>query len=199
MSNSYYSIVIPYLKKSKSISKCIELLKKNSQFSFELIEIIDSTDVYKAFNDGVEKSSSDIVILMNDDMFVSLGWDINFVKYTKDKNICTGYLIEPGVIPVSSKNIQIDFGSSVEEFEENSFNDWVAKNKNKFAEKIDGEKGWYMPISFDKNYWVPYPNDIKFPHPNDITLVDDILPSLNYTFSKVNSFVYHLQNYSKRI
>ena len=88
------TIVIPYLSESKCIGKCKELLFKNTTSKFELIEIVDCKDVYKAFNDGLKKSNNELVILLNDDMFVSKGWDEMYIKYADGETILTGHLIE---------------------------------------------------------------------------------------------------------
>jgi hypothetical protein len=192
-----FSIVIPYLSKSSCINLCKDILKENTKHSYELIEIIDSNDVYDAYNTGVAKASTNTVVLMNDDMFVSKNWDEYYIKHTKDKTICTGYLVEPGVIPVSNKNIMLDFGISPETFRKNEFQKWCDATSSVIPEFKENCKGWYMPISFNKDTFIPYPNTVKFPHPNDITLLDEILPMMGFKFLKVKSFVYHLQNYSR--
>ena len=63
-----YSIVIPYLSKSKYIEQCKHYIKQNSALDYELVEIVDESDVYYAYNHGVYKAKYDKVILLNDDM-----------------------------------------------------------------------------------------------------------------------------------
>ena len=193
MSNKF-SIIIPYLSNSECIELCKTLLKENTKNSFELIEIVDNNDVYAAFNDGVKRANEEIVILINDDMFVGKNWDVNYIKYTKNKNICTGYLVEPGVNNVSHKNIWKNFGKNPQKFKRQKFESWVEKQEKNTPEIINNEKGWYMPISFNKSTFVPYPNELKFPHHNDIILIDEILPKNGFSFCKVKSFIYHLHN-----
>ena len=48
-----YSIVIPHLSNSDYIDTCIHYIKKNSKYDPEIIQIVDETDVYYAFNKGV--------------------------------------------------------------------------------------------------------------------------------------------------
>ena len=56
-----------------------------------------------------------------------------------------------------------------------------------------------MPISFNKSTFIPYPNEIKFPQfPNDKILIDEILPKNGFSFCKIKSFMYHLQNFSNK-
>ena len=189
------SIVVPYLSDSRCISLFKDLIKKNTVSKYELIEIIDETDVYMAFNNGVKEANGETVILINDDMFVSKEWDVPYIKYAKGKTLVTGYLVEPGVISVSNRNIQKDFGKIPEQYEEKEFQDWVDKVKLTTPEVIFG-KGWYMPMAMEKKYFIEYPNEIKYPYPNDVELIDKILPSMGYSFLKVNSFCYHLQAFT---
>jgi hypothetical protein len=189
------SIIVPYLSNSKCINLFKEVLKENTSSQYELIEIVDETDVYYAFNQGVKKSKGDIVVLINDDMFVSKNWDISFIKYAQGKTLITGYVVEPGVIQVSDKNIQGDFGKHPNKYERQKFEKWADKQSNEIPEYING-KGWYMPLAIQKEYFIEYPNDIKYPHPNDCILIDEIMPRQGYNFIKVNSFFYHLQAFT---
>jgi hypothetical protein len=193
-----FSIIIPYLSSSKTINKCKYYLEKNTTNPYELVEIVDSFDVYEAFNLGVERAQHDLVILLNDDMYVSEGWDELFCKYHQPNLILTCILVEPGIVAVSNRNICMDFGLDPDSFDEGGF-ELFAQTIARTREPIEyDEKGWYMPIAFNKNTFIPYPNEVKYPHPNDVTLIDQILPQLGYKFAKVSSTVYHLQNFSKR-
>lgn len=189
------SIVVPYLSTSPCIGLFKELIEHNTNSDYELIEIIDSKDVYGAFNHGIRSAKGDVVVLLNDDMFVSKDWDIFYTKYAIGKTVCTGYLVEPGSISVSSRNIEKDFGRTPKNFKKEDFLSWAAHVKNTLPEVIDG-MGWFMPVAIEKKYWVEYPNENKFPYPNDIDLFDNILPKMGYSYKKVNSIVYHLQGFS---
>jgi len=192
-----FSIVVPYLSTSKTILKCKHFLKKYTLNPYELIEIVDNVDVYDAFNRGVQQANYDKVLLLNDDMYVSPNWDEYYIKYHTPELILTGILVEPGAISVSDKNICKNFGTEPDTFDEEEFVNF-AKNLPSEDEIIHDLKGWYMPIMFNKNTFIPYPNEIKYPHANDVTLIDDILPKQNFKFARVNSVVYHLQGFSRR-
>jgi hypothetical protein len=195
-----YSVVIPYLSSSKYIDICKYYLQKNSLLKYELIEIVDETDVYYAYNHGVYQSKYDTVILINDDMIVSHGWDVLFYKYTTLDMVTTGYVVEPnpGVnYRPNNKiisNIKFNCGQTLTEFDYNKFDSYV-KNTN-VPEVLFNETGWYMPIGFNKKSFVSYPNREKYPLPNDSLLIDYVLPNLGYKFAKIRSFVYHFQNRS---
>ena len=196
-----YSIVIPYLSTSKYIDQCKHYLQLNSTLPYELVEIVDETDVYYAFNSGVYRARYDKVILLNDDMVVSKGWDVPYVKHSSNDTVVTGYVIEPN--PGTNhrpngktiQNIKYDCGQTLNEFDYNKFQSYV--NNNSRPEYIQNDVGWYMPICFNKKSFVSYPNRIKFPiEANDVLLIDYVLPNLGYRFVRVNSFVYHFQSRS---
>lgn len=188
-----FSIVLPYLSKSPCIDLCKELLQKNTVNEYELIEIVDNTDVYAAYNDGAFNAKNDIILLLNDDMFVSPGWDELYIKYCEPKTVVTGYLIESGRIPVASQNISYNCGTTLETFDYQKFIDFSLTLNNP---EVRNDLGWYMPVAFHKSTFINYPNDIKYPHPNDITLIKDLLPQMGYRYLQVASYVYHLQNYT---
>jgi hypothetical protein len=194
-----YSIVIPYLSKSKCIDKCKEHLKKNSKYEHELIEIIDETDVYYAFNKGVYQAKYDTVVMMNDDMLVGKNWDEFIPLHSNEKTILTCHVVEPfksqRIGPNYPLCIHHDCGDSPENFDENAFNDFVESQN---VAEIDFENiGWFMPIVVNKKSFVTYPNIQKFPHyPNDAVLVMSVLPYLGYSIAIINSFVYHFSRQS---
>lgn len=191
------SIILPYLSKSPCVNICKDLLKKNTVSEYELIEIVDESDVYFAYNDGVRRAKHDLVILINDDMFVSPGWDLPFVKFCKPKTVVTGYLVESGRISVNHVNFDYDCGKTPESFEYDKFINFVDDKLKNLPEIIEDKQGWFMPVCFSKSTFVEYPNENKYPWPNDIDLFHKILPALGYKFIQVNSIVYHLQNYTK--
>ena len=196
-----YSIVIPYLSTSKYIDRCKHYVEANKSLPYELIEIVDETDVYYAFNKGVYQAKYDKVILLCDDMIVSKGWDYPLLKYNNMETITTGYVVEPNpginMRPGGEtiQNTQYNCGESIGEFDYDKFQDFV--NHSQEPEVVQNAKGWYMPICFDKKSFVSYPNRIKFPYEqNDVLLIDYMLPNLGYKFAKVKSFVYHFQSKS---
>ena len=84
-----YSIVVPYLRSSKEIERFFYYLKLNSLYPHEIIEIIDETDVYYAFNRGVYQAKYDTVVLISSDMIVAKHWDKFIPIYSNQKTILT--------------------------------------------------------------------------------------------------------------
>lgn len=201
--NFMYSIVIPYLSRSKYIDACKHYLQVNSKYPYELVEIVDETDVYYAFNYGVYKAKYDRVILLNDDMVVSKNWDEHFVDNIKEdtyvtcnvvEHVLTGGIIRP-ITNIHIQNLVHDCGDNIDNFDYNKFQTFVDSQNQPTV--MHGSKGWYMPFGVHRKSFISYPNRIKFPlYENDVILIDMILPHLGYKFVKVNSFVYHFQRKS---
>lgn len=189
------SIILPHLSTSIPTDLCKYYLEKNTVNEYELIEVIDWTDVYAAYNYGASLAKYDIIIMMNDDMFVAPGWDINYVKYVKPKTYVMMWLIESGRVSVDSRMVEYDCGRSPDSFDYDKFIKYTETLD--VPEAIENGFGAWMPIGFHKSTWIEFPNDKKYPYSNDIDLIDVTLPSLGYTPYKVKSFAYHLQCFSR--
>jgi hypothetical protein len=187
-----YSIVIPYLSKNDNFDKCVSYIEKNSLYPFEIVPIRDETDVYYAYNSGVYRAKYDRVVLMNDDMIVSKNWDELLVPFCTEERVLTFNVVEksPGFIEGKPSCLQMDCGDNFENFDEDKFDKFISYHKQ-FQPSPTHGKGWYMPIVFHKKSFISYPNINKFPYPNDILLIDHILPNNGYTFIKMPRYVYH--------
>lgn len=188
-----YSIVIPHLSTSKYIDSCIKYIKQNSKYDPEIIQIVDETDVYYAYNKGVYQAKHDIVVLMNDDMIVSKNWDENFPMYVAQDTFLTLHVVEPNPGKMNGPEcIQHDCGDSLENFDYEKFESFVQTNKSTLPDIQFNAIGWYMPFIVHKKSFVSYPNIDKFPlYANDVTLFHSVLPNLGYKVALMNSFVYH--------
>ena len=181
---------------SKPTELCKHYLEKNTINEYEIIEVVDWTDVYAAYNYGASLAKYDIIIMMNDDMFVAPGWDINYVKYVKPKTFVMMWLVESGHIGVNNRMLEYDCGRTLETLDYDRFINYI--DTIDIPEAIEGGFGAWMPIGFHKSTFIEFPNEIKYPNANDITLIDNTLPALGYIPIKVKSFAYHLQGYSRR-
>jgi hypothetical protein len=189
-----YSIVIPHLSTSKYIDECIRYIKQNSLYENEIITIVDETDVYYAFNKGVYQANCETVVLMNDDMIVSKHWDKHIPLYSKQDTILTGYVVEPnpGKMMSDIECLKYDCGTDIDSFDFDKFQSFVKTNN--VPEISYDKKGWFQPLVVNQKSFVTYPNILKFPeYANDVTLIEDILPKLNYKFAQIDMFVYHFQ------
>lgn len=192
-----YSIVIPHLKSSKVTDTCLRYLEQNSMYPFELVEILDETDVYYAFNKGVFRANYETVVLLSDDMLVAKHWDKFIPKYANQESILTGYVVEanPGRMIEGPECIQHDCGD-LQTFEFDKFQNFV--NYNAVPEIKYNSLGWYQPLVVNQRSFTGYPNIQKFPHAaNDSTLLLDVLPKLGYKLNQIDMWVYHLQRQSQ--
>lgn len=194
-----YSIVIPHLSTNEDIDICLKYIKLNSMYENEIIQIIDETDVYYAFNKGVYQAKYDTVVLLSSDMIVSKNWDKFIPIYSNQKTILTGYVVEqnPGKMISGPECIKFDCGDS-KTFDYNKFQNYV--NDQTCDDAKINDVGWYQPLIVNKKSFITYPNIQKFPHAaNDCTLILDILPKLGYQLYKINMWVYHLHKENKKL
>lgn len=192
-----YSIVIPHLSTNRDIEKCLHYLSENSLYPHEIIEILNETDVYHAFNQGVYRAKYDTVVLLSSDMIVSKHWDRLIPIYSNEKTVLTGYVVErsPGKMNQGPECIKYDCGDS-DTFDYNRFQDWV--DNQDCPEAKFNDLGWYQPLVINKRSFVTYPNLHKFPHAqNDCTLILDLLPKLGYKFIKIDMWIYHMHKSTK--
>jgi len=195
-SNLQYSVVIPHLSSSQCAQQCLHYLKENSLYPHEIIEILDETDVYYAFNKGVYQAKCETVVLLSDDMMVSKHWDKYIPIYRDKETILTGYVVEPnpGVLSNGRHNIPFDCGI-LENFDYDSFQNFV--DSQTVPEYLPNKKGWYQPLVVNQRSFLSYPNISKFPYsPNDSLLIDDLMPKAGYQFAQIPMFVYHFQRQS---
>jgi len=136
------SIVLPYLSNSRCIDICKKYIEQNTINPYEIIEIVDNTDVYAAYNEGVRQAKYDVVLLINDDMFVSPSWDELYIKHTTPRSVVTGMLIESGRIPVNYRNVEFDCGKTPEEFDYNKFLSYIKDNP--IEEVKLNNMGWHI-------------------------------------------------------
>ena len=190
-----YSVFIPFLSKSKSIQRCLNALHENSVHEHEIVLTVGETDVYYAFNEGVYKCKNDVVVLMNDDMIVSKGWDRLIPEYAKPDLYLTTYVVEPGFAPLPIGPSCIDYDCGREDnFDYDKFEEFVKKDSKNKPEFLLGASGWFMPMIINKKSFVTFPNVIKFPYcANDILLFTMLKQAdeCEIKFGVINSYIYH--------
>ena len=154
-------------------------------------------DVYGMFNYAVSISESDYVLLVNDDMYFPLDWDIN-VDMRSD-TVVTFLVVEPGYVKIDKKNIENNFGLTWEEFKKEAFEKFVLTCQREMIRS--GELGWYMPVIFPKSLFLEagkYPVKPAFPYPNDVIFFENLKAKPKVKFVQVMSPVYHFQRLSQR-
>jgi hypothetical protein len=197
-----YSVIIPHLSNSKFIDGCLDALKRNSIYEHEIITIVDETDVYYAFNKGVYQASCEIVVLLNDDMFVGKDWDKLFPVFISEDTFLTFHVVEanPGLMEEGRSHcIKYDCGDTSETFDSDKFDQYITEQSKIIPMFQYNVMGWYMPLVVHKKSFISYPNIIKFPHaPNDVLLLEHVLPYCGYSIALLSSFVYHFSGKARK-
>jgi hypothetical protein len=190
-----YSVFIPFLSKSKSIQQCLNALHENSVHEHEIVLTVGEKDVYYAFNEGVYKCKNDVVVLLNDDMIVSKGWDRLIPEYAKPDIILTTYVVEPNFAPLPIGPCCIDYDCGREgNFDYEKFERFVADDSKNKPDFVPNVSGWFMPMIVNKKTFVTFPNVIKFPYcANDILLFNMLrnADECEMKFGVINSYTYH--------
>lgn len=160
----------------------------------------DFSNVYVNWNYASYMSKADALVFINDDMYMAPGWDEVILEYIEDNVILTGYLIEPGVLPVSELCTEADFGRTPDTFDRNAFEAAVEESKHNLCEVVENEHGWYIPCALtpktlhDLGDWGiignRYHNDKDF---------FDKAKQAGIKFRKIKLFAYHLQALSARV
>lgn len=194
-----YSIFIPFLSKSKTIQQCLNAIHENSVHKHEIVLTCGETDVYFAFNEGVYKCKNDVVVMMNDDMIVSKGWDRLIPEYAAPHRIITGYVVQKRAVDLlyGPNGLIHDCGDE-NNFDYNKFQTYVdAQDKPDY---IPNASGWYMPLIVNKKSFVTFPNVGKFPFVANDFLLFDMISKMNddYEFGVINSYFYHFQHATSR-
>ena len=187
------SIILPYLSNSTCVARCKEQLARNSVNAFEACEVLDCRAIYRAYNEGVAQAKGEIVVLLNDDMFVAPDWDRLLVEAALGRTVVTTYLVESGKRPVNFRNIERDFGRTAATFDAEGFARFAARHGASVPESRTG-LGWYMPFAVRREDFIPFTTEPE-DHPNDVMLFGKFA-SRGYKFVQVRSFAYHLQGMS---
>jgi len=210
-------LTIVFPSKDKDATKfCIRNLVANSSYVSEIIVLwngaetpyIDSDspvvirlletrgmEVYSMFNLGAQLAENELVLFINDDMHFPSKWDAFIGEVDEIPTPLTFTVVEPGIVDVSPKNIEKDFGRTLESFDKEAFEEFA---REPFT--INRGLGWYMPVLFDKstfrNYGM-YPTNPPFPFPNDIVYFDYLMQN-GVVFYKSSQKIYHFQRLSQR-
>lgn len=104
--------------------------------------------VYRAWNEGVIQAPTQLVCMLNSDMYVSDGW-LDALMNEKDwhQEVPTSLLVESGRVPSGMPDYVRDFGMTPDTFDREGFLDHAGKVRNR---ELVSEGQLYMPILVDR-------------------------------------------------
>jgi hypothetical protein len=199
------SIIIPHKHtpdNDAALELALQSIKKNSYCpDHEIIVDDDPECPYRVWNRRSERAKYPILVFSNSDVIFAKNWDVNFVKWCGHKQYLSGWLVECGVIPVNSRNVEHNFGKKPSEFQEDEFERFVVSHSAKCPEMLH-EEGWYMPCAISRSDFLEvggFPTQMgRFPDPLDYHFVAKIKKLPKWEMCRVNSWAYHFQCLSGR-
>lgn len=204
MTQPLVSFLLPHLRNADNdaaLRICLDCIVANTSLNYELLleSVAERRDIYAVVNDMAKRANSDWLVFMNTDVFVSGGW-IKPLWEARDHNtIVSPVMVECGAIPVSDRNLEMDFGRTPQAFRRTEFEEWVRQGAGWRDEWIPGERAWYFPSLINRNMfnWMGGFDTSQgaFPDPLDKWFWDKWQRD-GKRIERVRSFVYHLQAFS---
>jgi glycosyltransferase involved in cell wall biosynthesis len=162
-----FSIIIPTFNNIHYLKKCIESLKKNSEFNHEIIPHInegtDGTEEYLIkkkikytktdYNSGIcegmniaaKKATTQYILYGHDDFYFCPGWDVVLLKEVKKIKHNRFYL---SGIMMNNGPLKFDCGNTLEDFDENKL-----LNNFKKINHFDFQGSTWAPHLIHKELW----------------------------------------------
>lgn len=139
------SIIVPSLHittSARALKVFLSCLVDNTSTAYELLlSSHDDKDTYVSFNELASQARGKYLALLNDDIFMSPGWDTAFMEQAKADRLLIGCLVESGIKPVHPAYAKHDYGTTPEEFQRESFEKAIARHNY----KINNVPIWGVP------------------------------------------------------
>ncbi len=94
----------------------------------------DRIGIVGMFDKGIEMANTDIIMAFHADMVAAPNLDENILKHLKPGTVVSATRVEPPLHPDGPEKILVDFGTEVEDFNTDKFNNWVT---NEYKPKHD--------------------------------------------------------------
>jgi hypothetical protein len=195
---SQISILLPHKhdpENDKALMIAVASIIANTRCDYELL--IDTTtpaEVYTVVNALARAARSEWLFFTNSDIFVAPNWDTVLLQYAQRGVMVKPTLVEPGAIGVHHENIWANFGMTPETFRQSSFEAFCAT-----MPPVPGVEGFYYYALINREEFLARGLfDLTrgaFPTPLDI-FFDDAWKKDGNSIIHVQSYMYHLQNYS---
>lgn len=198
-----FSVIIPH-KRTRENDAALKLAMDSILRCYSSCEILIDTqtpaDPYTIWNEYARTAKGKVLIFTNSDVVFAPGWDVLFGRYAEVNTIVTGYLVEPGNIPVADVNIQENFGLTPSTFNVRDFSLYAIKQMERTPTVLT-QRAWYMPCAINREWFLytgGFDTTKPFPHPNDTEYWDRCVKEYSTQLLRVNSWAYHFQNLSGR-
>jgi glycosyltransferase involved in cell wall biosynthesis len=169
-----FSIIIPSWNNLDYLRLCVESIEKNSSYQHQIIvHVNDGSDgtlqwvkskglahthstenigICIAVNQATLLATNDLIVYMNDDMYVCPKWDQFLAEEINQLGTDCFMLSSTLIEPVQTRNncvIVRDFGTSVDTFKETEL-----LNEYELLEKKDWNGSTWPPTLVTKKYWL---------------------------------------------
>lgn len=204
MTQPQVSLLLPHLRNADNdaaLRICLDCVVANTSLNYELLleSVQERRDIYAVVNDMAKRANADWLVFMNSDVFVSPGW-IKPLWEARDHNtIVSPVMVECGAIPVSDRNLEMDFGRTPQAFRRTAFEEWVRQGGGWKDEWDEHGQAWFFPSLIHKNMfnWMGGFDTSKGKFPDDLDRQFwNAWQRDGKKFRRVRSFVFHLQAYS---
>ncbi len=169
MKNPVISVVVYTVQHHKSFP-CLEALKQQTFRDFELIVVDGSKGVAAARNEGIRRSSSDIIAFTEADGIAAEDWVEKIILHMKDHKGITGRVVHPRNDVFRIINEQFDQG------DEEKYTDVLSGGNMAFRREVFSEVGLFdenlewgfneteFSFRYLRKYELKYCPDVVFIH-----------------------------------
>lgn len=199
------SIIFPHLRQpanDKALAIALDCIVDNTALDYELMieSVAERRDIYPVFNQMVKRANAEWVVLSNTDVFFAPQWAEPMYEARDMHTIINGVIVEPGAIGVASANKHAEYGFTPATFRRSEFESWVSEHGEVTYNLMDKGRSWYLPCLIHRDTWLEFggfdTSTGTWPEwPVDLYTWDKWAAAGN-GFRRVNSFSYHIQNWS---
>lgn len=203
------SIIIPHLRNAdndKALQIAIDCIIDNTDLDYELIveSVSERRDIYPVLNNMAHRARAEWLVFSNSDVFFAPGWGSAMYAARDENAIVTGIIAECGAIAVAADNYELHYGATPDSYNRAGFEAWVAQEgATIYSHKAHQARGWYFPCLLNKrtfNHAGGFDTSLgHFPIDSLDMFFWDAWAASGKTFRRVNSWCYHLQNFTSDV
>lgn len=197
-----FTVILPHRRNKgndRALQVCLSCLFDNTVSDFKLIiDAAEDQPLYPRINALVEQSTTDCVVYLASDVFVSKAWDVPMLALWDANTIVNNIIVEPRAIAMSAQNLERDFGRTPEQFaaHRGEFEAWVSD-----AHFPAGE-GWFSGYMFSRSAFLERGGFATDEAPDAMgfsgadALFFDQWKQSGKQVVRARSYAYHLQRWS---